>query len=73
MRINGLASRLGLANGLSLDLTTSDLDDGRPWDFNGKGKHDNPLDTINVIRKQAMLLIGSPMVKSFFTIAEFEA
>ena len=30
VRVNGIASRLGIVPGLSLDLTTNDPDDGQP-------------------------------------------
>ena len=36
--VNGMAARLGITAGLSLDLTTHDPDDGRPWDFTKQDK-----------------------------------
>ena len=62
-RVNGMAERLGIMPGLSLDLTGVDKDDGQPWDFNVKAKRDKAMDI--VLGKQALLLIGSPMCKSF--------
>ena len=35
-RVNGMANALGLASGLSLDLTELDPEDGMPWDFTKK-------------------------------------
>ena len=43
-RVNGIASRLGIAPGLSLDLTTNDPDYGQPWDFNVKSKRAKAMD-----------------------------
>ena len=31
LRVNGMALRLGIMPGLSLDLSGNDPDDGRPW------------------------------------------
>ena len=62
-RVNGMAARLGIASGLSLDLTTNDPDDGMPWDFNSKSKREKAIDI--VLSKRALLVIGSPMCKSF--------
>ncbi len=39
-RVNGMASALGLASGLSLDLTELDPEDGMPWDFTKRGKRE---------------------------------
>ncbi len=42
IRVNGMARRLGMIPGFSLDLTTNDPDDSKPWDFNSKGKGPRP-------------------------------
>ena len=52
-----------MVKGLSLDLTTCDPDDGKPWDFTKRDKRDKALDM--VIQKKALLLVGSPMCKAF--------
>ena len=62
-RVIGMAERLGIMPGLSLDLTGLDKDDGQPSDFNVKAKRDKAMDI--VLGKQALLIIGSPMCKSF--------
>ena len=36
-RVNGIAEKLGLIPGMSLDLTVNDVD-GKPWDFNIQSK-----------------------------------
>ena len=61
--VNSMAERIGIMPGMSLDLTGVDKDDGKPWDFNVKEKRDKALDM--VLNKEALLLIGSPMCKSF--------
>ena len=61
--VKGMAERLGIMRGLSLDLTGIDKVDGQPWDFNMRAKRDKAMDI--VLGKQALLLIGSPMCKSF--------
>ena len=63
VRVNGMASRLGMVPGLSLDLTTNDPDDGQPWDFSRKDKRDKVMDKI--LNKEALLVIGSPMCRMF--------
>ena len=40
-RVDGMADRLGIIPGASLDLTSIDPEDGMPWDFN-KGDEKNP-------------------------------
>ena len=62
-RVNGVASALGIASGLSLDLTEADPEDGMPWDFTRKEKRDKVLDM--VLGKRALLLIGSLMCTAF--------
>jgi hypothetical protein len=62
-RVNGMAARLGIVPGMSLDLTTNDPDDGRPWDFSDPNKRKKALD--KVLAKEALLVIGSPLCKSF--------
>ena len=39
-RVNGMAESLGIISGMSLDLTQTDPDDRKPWDFNKKEKRD---------------------------------
>ena len=63
VRVNGMASRLGLIPGMSLDLTGNDPEDGLPWDFNTPDKRNKVLDM--VLGKKALLVIGSPMCKAF--------
>lgn len=36
-RVNGMAEKLGIVPGLSLDLTVNDVD-GESWDFNVEAK-----------------------------------
>ena len=49
----------GLTPGLALDLTTTDADDGQPWNFNDPAKRDKAL---RMIRKlKPLFVIGSPM------------
>ena len=62
-RINGIAAKAGVMPGLSLDLTTTDPDDGLPWDFNNPDKRKKALD--KVLGKESLLLVGSPMCKAF--------
>ncbi len=62
-RVNGMAARLGVMPGLSLDMTSNDPTDGKPWDFNTKEKRDKALDM--VLGKRALLVIGSPMCRAF--------
>ena len=45
-----------------MDLTENDVD-GKPWDFNVKEKRDKARKLIQ--RKQALLVIGSPMCSAF--------
>ena len=40
LRINAMIERIGLAPGMSLDLTTMDPEDNQPWDFNVEEKRD---------------------------------
>lgn len=62
-RVNGIAPRLGIMKGWSLDLTTNDPLDGQPWDFNVKSNRARAMDML--LSKQALLVIGSPMCKAF--------
>ena len=39
-RVNGMAEKLGVMTGPSLDSTGNDKDDGQLWDFNIKAKRD---------------------------------
>ena len=38
VRVTGMAERLGLIPGMAMDLTTTDPEDGNPWDFDNKDK-----------------------------------
>ena len=62
-RVNSMANALGIASGLSLDLTENDPEDGTPWDFTRKEKRDKAMDM--VLGKRALLLIGSPLCTAF--------
>ena len=62
-RINGMADRMNILPGVSLDLTSVDPDGGKPWDFNDDHKRKKAMDM--VISKKALLLIGSPPCKTF--------
>ena len=62
-RVNAMAQECGLIPGFSLDLTTVDPDDGRPWDFNCQDKADKAEELIRT--KRPLLLIGSPMCAAF--------
>ena len=62
-RVNGMAERLGIIPGLSLDITGCDPDDGKPWDFNDPKKRAKAMDM--VLGKRALLVVGSPRCKSF--------
>ncbi len=37
-RVVAMAAKIDMIRGLSMDLTTIDQDDGKPWDFNDKEK-----------------------------------
>ncbi len=62
-RVNGMADRLGILPGMSLDLTGTDPLDGMPWNFNSKEKRNRAMDM--VLGNEALLIIGSPMCKAF--------
>ena len=62
-RVHGMANRLGIIPGASLEFTSVDPEDGMPWDFNNEAKCKKALDM--VISKRAFLVIGSPMCKAF--------
>ena len=68
-RVNGIASKAGILKGWSLDLTTADPLDGKPWDFTVKAKRDRAMDM--VLRKEALLVIGSPMCRAFSQLQSF--
>ena len=61
-RVNGVAGKLRLIPGTSLDLTTTD-ENGDPWDFNVKSMRDKAEKIVR--SKGALLLIGSPMCTAF--------
>ena len=65
VRVNGIAEKLGILPGMSLDLTTLD-EDGKPWDFNLREKRERAIKLIR--ERKAMLLIGSPMCTAFSQI-----
>ena len=54
---------LGITAGLSLDLTTHDPDDGKPWDFTKSDKRAKAMKKVE--DKEALLLIGSPLCTVF--------
>jgi hypothetical protein len=58
-----LASALGMAAGLSLDLPEMGPGHGMPWDFTEKEKRDKVMDM--VLGKKALLIIGSPLCTAF--------
>ena len=62
-RVGGIAERLGITAGLSLDLTTHDPDDGKPWDFTKSDKRAKAMRKVE--NKEASLLIGSPLCTVF--------
>ena len=62
-RTNAIAKMWDLLPGCSLDLTTVDPDDDKPWDFNTQEKRDKAEQIIKY--KKVMLLIGSPMCTAF--------
>ena len=62
-RVNALLRKWDMIPGMSLDLTTNDPDDGRPWDFNDPDKAAKARGIIE--NKQVVLLIGSPMCTAF--------
>ena len=63
VRVNGMAERMGLIPGLSLDLTTNDPEDNMPWDFNDEGKRKKAEAMVKA--KSSVLLIVSPMCAAF--------
>ena len=64
-RVNGIGELMGLAPGMSLDLTENDVD-GLPWDFNNPAKRAKAEQLVR--SKKALLLIGSPMCSAFSQI-----
>ena len=62
-RVNGMAERLKMIPGASLDLTGLDPDDNQPWDFSNPKKRAKAIDL--VASKESLLVIGSPMCKAF--------
>ena len=65
-RVDSIARMWNLLPGMSVDLTTLDPDDGKPWDFNSPEKRDK-IEAI-VESGKIMLLIGSPMCSAFSQI-----
>jgi hypothetical protein len=68
-RVDALARMWNLMPGMSLDLTTVDPDDGKPWDFNVAEKRDKAEAMIE--KGSAMLLVGSPMCSAFSQLQTF--
>ena len=59
-RVTSMAQKLGLIPGMALDLTTTDDDDGKPWDFNDEKKRRKAK---KLVREQRCLV--SPMCTAF--------
>ena len=57
-RVNREAVQVGLTPGLTLDLTTVDPEDGKPWDFTCKSKRDKARSRI--MEERPFLVIGRP-------------
>ena len=62
-RVNSMVERMQLVPGLSLDLTTTDPEDNRPWDFYCEDKRKKAEAIVK--GKKAMLLVVSPMRSAF--------
>ncbi len=58
-RVSETAGEMGLRPGWALDLTTTDPDDGRPWDFNEPEKRKKAMDKVK--NDRPFMLIASPM------------
>ena len=54
IRANGVAEKLGLIQGMSLDLTTTD-GNGDPWDFNVKRVKDKPE---KILRNKGRIIVN---------------
>ncbi len=57
--------RRHLLPGFAFDLTTTDPDDGEPWDFTRRDKREKARHLLR--RQRPFLLIGSPMCRAFST------
>ena len=57
VRVNGMASKLGLMPGMSLDLTVED-EEGNAWDFDKAAMREKAEKLIR--HDKPLLLIGSP-------------
>ena len=62
-RVTVWADKMRLAPGLAFDLTQSDPEDGKPWDFNDPRKAAKARRWIEM--NKPLLLIGSPMCAAF--------
>ena len=54
-RVNGMAERLTMIPGASLDLTVLDSEDNQPWDFSNPKKRMKAIDL--VASKESLLVI----------------
>ena len=67
-RVTAMLRRMtnhGLTPGLALDLTTTDPDDGTPWDFNLPEKREKALGLLRA--QKPLFVIGSPMCTRWCT------
>ena len=62
-RITKVAARMGLKPAWALDLTTRDVDDGKPWDFSNKEKRKKAAMLLE--QDKPLLLVVSPMCGPF--------
>ena len=62
-RVAKMAGEMGLTQGSSIDLTTLDEDDGKPWDMNVPAKRWKVWEI--VLRDRPALIVGSPKCTAF--------
>ena len=62
-RVTQIVSELGLRPAWSLDLTTIDAEDGKPWDFSDPAKRKKASELIK--RDKPLLLVVCPMCGAF--------
>ena len=62
-RITSMARKMGLIPGMALDLSTTDPDDDKPWDFNNPAKRRKAKRLVKT--RRALLLVVSPMCAAF--------
>ncbi len=67
-RITKMARQLGLADGWALDLTGTDPEDEKPWDFNDEAKRDKAKKMVKA--DKPVMLILSPMCGPFSRLQE---